>query len=393
MKECEILGDLFMKRIYFDSAASTPVRKEVLDAMLPFFSEKFGNASSLHKTGLEAKEALCEARKLIASKLNASADEIIFTSGGTESNNLTLKGIAFANKEKGNHIITTKIEHPCIFESCKWLETQGFEVTYLKVDKEGFIDLNELKNAITDKTILVSIIHGNNEIGTINDIAAIGKICKEKNVLFHSDACQSFCKVPIDVEKMNIDLLTINSHKIYGPKGVGALFIKRGTKITPLMHGGEHEFSKRAGTENVSGIVGFAKAVELMCKEEIRKVTALRDKLISRILKEIPETSLNGSTGEKRLCNNASFCFKRIEGESILLRLDAAGISVSTASACSSLKLEPSRILLAIGLPREIAHSAIRFSIGIDATEEDIDYAVGNLKKTVEDLREISPLK
>lgn len=382
-----------MKRIYLDNAATTPVRTEVLHAMKPYFSREFGNASSLHSSGLRAKQALNHARAVIAKKLNASPEEIIFTSGGTESNNFALKGIAFAHREKGNHIITSKIEHDCVFETCKWLESQGFEVTYLGVDKEGFIDLNELKSAITDKTILVSIIHGNNEIGTINDIAAIGKICREKNVLFHSDACQSFCKVPIDVKKMNIDLLTINAHKIYGPKGVGALFVRNGVKITPLLHGGPHEFRKRAGTENVAGIVGFAKAVELFSEKDVKKLTVLRDKLISRILAEIPETILTGASGVKRLCNNVSFCFKRIEGEAILLRLDAKHIEVSTGSACSSFKLEPSRVLMAIGLPKEIAHGSIRFSLGVDLTEKEIDFVVNSLKKIVYDLRQMSSLK
>lgn len=382
-----------MKRIYLDSAASTPVRKEVLKAMQPFFTEKFANASSLHSLGLEAKEALSKSREVIARKLNASPEELIFTSCGTESNNFALKGIAFANKQKGNHLIISKIEHPCVFEAAKWLESQGFEVTYLNVDKEGFVDLNELKNCISEKTILVSVIHGNNEIGTINNIAEIGKICKEKNILFHSDACQSFCKTGIDVQKMNIDLLTINAHKIYGPKGVGALFIRKGIKITPLLHGGPHEFQKRAGTENIPGIVGFAKAVELMNEKEIKQMTLLRDKLISSVLKEIPDSILTGSSGEKRLCNNASFCFKRIEGESILLRLDALGIEASTGSACSSLKLEPSRTLLAIGLPKVLAHGSIRFSLGISTTEKEIDFTVDSLKKVIADLREMSPLR
>lgn len=378
-----------MNKIYLDNGASTKVDPKVVEAMKPYFTEKYGNPSSIHSFGREAKKALENSRKTIAKSINAKQEEIIFTSGGTESNNLAIKGIVFANKDK-NHIITTKIEHECIIESCKWLETQGFKVTYLNVDKEGFVNPEDLEKAITDKTILVSIIHGNNEIGTIEDLEALGKICKKHNIYFHTDACQSYTKIDIDVEKQNLNLVTLNSHKIHGPKGVGALYIRKGTKIIPWQHGGWHEFNLRSGTENIVGIVGFAEAVKLADKKYIKQMTKLRDRLIEGVLK-IHNSRLNGPR-EKRLCNNTNFSFKSIEGESIIGRLDLEGVSASTGSACSSKTLEPSHVLLAIGLSREDAHGSLRLSLSRFTKEEDIDFVIKALPKIVKRLRSISPI-
>ncbi|HDM43637.1 MAG TPA: cysteine desulfurase, partial [Candidatus Woesearchaeota archaeon] len=312
-------------------------------------------------------------------------------SGGTEANNLALKGVAFANKEKGKHIITTKIEHDCVLNACRWLEKNGFEVTYLNVDKEGFIDLNELENAIRDDTIIVSIMHANNEIGTIADLKSIGKICREKGVYFHSDACQSFCKVPIDLKQLPVDLLTINAHKIYGPKGVGALVIREGVKIDPLLHGGGHELGLRSGTENVPGIVGFAKAIDIIKEKDVEHMKRLRDMLIEGF-SAIEESWLNGPKGDKRLCNNANFTFRFVEGESLLVYLDSNGIAASTGSACSTRAIEPSHVLTAIGLSAADAHGSLRFSVGKENTEDEIKYVIDVVKESVESLRKISPL-
>lgn len=380
------------KKIYLDHAAATPLAKEVFVAMQPYFSEKFGNASSLHSFGREAKRALEDSRENISKKVNGKSHRLIFTSGGTESNNLALKGIAFANRGKGKHIITSKIEHDCVLNACKWLEKQGFEVTYLPVDAEGFVNPSDLENSIRKDTILASIIHGNNEIGTIQPVGELGKICAEKGVYFHTDACQSFTKVPIDLKAQNIDLLTINAHKIYGPKGIGGLFAQNGVKIEPLAHGGGHEFNLRSGTENVVGAVGFAKAAEAITKKDIGHMEELRGRLIEDVLK-IPETRLNGPRGKNRLCNSANFSFKYIEGESLLLHLDAEGIAASTGSACSSKSLEPSHVLLAIGLDHETAHGSLRLSLGRGNTMEEIDYTIKVLTQSVETLRKISPLK
>jgi cysteine desulfurase len=380
-----------MKQIYMDNAATTKLDEQVLREMLPYFTEKYANASSVHFMGQEAKAALEAGRKVIARAIRAKSSEIIFTSGGTEANNLAVKGLFYANYPEKNHIITTKIEHDCVLNSCRWLETQGAEVTYLDVDGEGFIDLNELENAITDKTFLVSVIHGNNEIGTIQDLEAIGRICKKKGVTFHTDACQSFTKVPIDVRKQNLDLVTLNAHKIHGPKGVGALYIREGTKITPLLHGGGHEKKIRSGTENVAGVVGFAKAVEIAKKKDIEKMTELRDKMIEGILK-IQNTRLNGPLGSKRLCNNINISFNNIEGESVGGYLETFGICTSTGSACSSHSLETSHVLKAIGLTPLEANSSIRISISKYTTEEEVDYFLNVLSKIVEKLRRISPL-
>jgi len=379
-----------MKRIYLDHAATTPVDLEVRKAMEPFLSDNFGNASSLHSFGREAKQALDESRGKIAEKLGAGPDEVVFTSGGTESNNLALKGVAFANRKNGKHIITSKIEHDCVLNSCKWLESEGFEVTYLNVDGEGFIDMRELGDSIRKDTVLVSIIHGNNEIGTIQNLKEIGKICSEKDVYFHTDACQSFTKVPLDVGKHNLDLVTINSHKIYGPKGVGALFVRKGTRIIPWQHGGGHEFSKRSGTENIPGIVGFAKATEVTGEKEIQHMTRLRDRLIAGIPGEFPDSWLNGPK-ENRLCNNANFSFRHIEGESIVLRMDQKGIAVSTGSACSSHSLEPSHVMIAIGLKPEEAHGSVRITVGKENTMEEIEFAIESLREVTDGLRKMSP--
>jgi cysteine desulfurase len=381
-------------RVYMDYAATTPVDPRVFKAMKPYFSEKYGNSVSLHKEGREAKEALEQSRKTIATTINAEPNELIFMSSATESTNMALKGIAFANKKKGKHIVTSKIEHHCILEPARWLEKQGFEITRLPVDKFGFVDLAQLEKAIRKDTILVSVMHANNEIGTIQDIEKIGKICKEKGVYFHSDAAQSFGKIPIDVKKMNIDLLSISSHKIYGPKGVGGLYIKKGTKIEPLLHGGGHEFKKRSSTVNVAGVVGFAEATRIQQQEmgsDAENQTALRDKLINELLK-IEDAHLTGHPTE-RLPNNASFWFAYIEGESLLMQLDMNGVSASTGSACSSESLEASHVLLAIGLKPQEAHGSLRLSLGKYTTKEDVDYVLEVVPKSVERLREISPFK
>lgn len=379
-----------MKEIYLDHAATTPVDPKVMDAMMPYFSGKYGNSSSLHHFGQAAKEALEKSRETIAKIINADAREIVFTSGGTESNNLALKGIAFANKSQGNHIITSKIEHDCVLNSCRWLEKHGFKVTYLPVDEYGVVRGEDLEKAITKDTILASIMHVNNEVGTIEPVAELGKICREKGVYFHTDACQSFTKVPLDAGKQNLDLVTINSHKIFGPKGVGALYIKDGVKIDAWQHGGGHERNIRSGTENISGIVGFAKAVEIANDDDIRKMKKLRDILIKRILDEIPDSRLNGHPVQ-RVCNNANFSFKYIEGESIMLRLDARGIAASTGSACSSHTLEPSHVLLALGLRVEEAHSSLRLSVGKENNVDEIDHTIDALKQDIDSLRKISP--
>jgi len=383
-----------MKQIYLDNAATTRVDDEVLKTMLPYFTEKYGNASSTHFKGQEAKQALEKSRGIIAKAIGAKKEEIIFTSGGTEANNLAIKGTFFWNQENKtgkNHIITTRIEHDCVLNTCKWLETLGAKITFLDVDAEGFINLRELENAITDKTIIVSVIHGNNEIGTVQDLESIGKICQRKGVLFHTDACQSFTKVPIDVRKQNLDLVTLNGHKIHGPKGVGALYIREGIHIVPLMHGGGHEKKIRSGTENVSGIVGFARAVEVANKRDIEKMIKTRDRLIEGILR-IPNTRLNGSR-DKRLCNNVNISFNNIEGEAIGGYLENEGIATSTGSACASHSLETSHVLKAIGLTPIQANSSIRMSISKYTTEEEIDFVLTVLPRIVEKLRKISPIK
>lgn len=379
-------------KVYLDNAATTKVDEKVVKEMMPYFTEEYGNASSLHMRGTKAKSALEIGRKIIANKLNSKTSEIFFTSGGTESNNWALKGLFWTNFPKKNHIITVKTEHDCILNTCKWLETQGAKVTYLNVNKEGFINLEELKKSITDKTFLVSVMHGNNEIGTIQDLEAIGKICKEKKVLFHTDAAQSFTKIPLDVKKMNLDLVSINSHKIHGPKGAGALYIKEGIEITPLMHGGGHERKKRSGTENIPGVVGFAKAVDISSEKDYKKMRILQERLIEGILKNIPETKLNGPRGEKRLPNNVNISFTNVEGESIGGYLENEGIFVSTGSACMSNTLAGSHVLKAIGLSDLEQNSSIRFSLSKYTTEKEIDYVIKVLPDIIKKLRRISPL-
>ena len=385
-----------MKRIYLDYGATTPADPRVVKAMAPYFTKKFGNTMSLHSFGQEAKQALEESREKVAALLGAKANEIIFTGSATESNNLALKGIAFANRKRGNHIITSPIEHPCIIESSEWLEEQGFEVTRLKVDKYGMVNPKDVEAAIKKETILVSIIHASNEIGTIQPIAEIGKVIKLKSkIYFHTDAAQSFGKVPIDVNKMNIDLLTTSSHKMYGPKGVGCLFVRQGTNIQPFLHGGGQEAGLRSSTVNVPAIVGFAKACELCQKEmakEALRVSKLRDKLIKGILNKISGSHLNGHP-IKRLPNNANVWFDYIEGESMVIQLDLEGIAASTGSACSSAKLEPSHVLLALGLKHEQAHGSLRMTLGRWNKESDISYVLKVLPGIIKNLRKISPFK
>lgn len=380
-----------MKMIYMDHAATTPVAKEVVEAMKPYFSQKFGNPSSMHALGQEAREALENSREAVVKFLGAKEEELIFTSGGTESNNLALKGVAFANRERGKHIITSSIEHPCVLEACKWLETQGFEVTYLPVDEHGLVSLEELTAAMREDTILVSIMHANNEIGTIQQLEEIGKVCKESNAYFHTDAVQSFGKIPINIR--NVDLLSISAHKLYGPKGIGALFVRNSMEMEPILHGGGHEFGIRSGTENVAGAAGFAKAVELakkdMKKESSRQVK-LRDRLISGAL-EIPDSRLNGHP-TKRLPNNANLSFSYIEGEALVLRLSDKGVAASTGSACSSKDLEPSHVLTSIGLSHVQAHGSLRLTLGRQNTKDDVDYVVKTLPGIVQELRRMSPL-
>ncbi len=378
-------------QVYLDNGPTTKVAPEVKSAMDPYFDKEYGNASSLHEWGRKAKEAIENARNKIAESINASPEEIIFTSGGTESNNFAIKGAAFANQGKGKHIIISKTEHDCVLNASRWLKKFGFEITELGVDEYGAVRPEDLKKAIRKDSILVSIMHANNEIGTILPIAEYGRICRERGILFHTDACQSYTKVPIDAKEMDLDLITINAHKIHGPKGVGALYVRRGLRLDPLLHGGGHEFGRRSGTQNVPGIVGFGASVGLLSAQDKEKMTKLRDKLIKNLL-EIPHTRLNGHPSE-RLCNNASISFNFIEGEGLLMYLDMAGIAVSTGSACSSNSLEPSHVLIAIGLKHEVAHGTIRFTLSKYTTEEEIDYTIGKVKESVEKLRQMSPLK
>lgn len=383
-----------MKRIYFDYAATTPVDHRALKAMAPYFSEKFGNTMSLHSFGQEAKLALEESREIVADLINAKPNEIVFTSSATESNNLALKGVAFANKNKGKNIIISTIEHPCIVESSKWLEKNGFEVTKIKVDKYGLVNPEDIEKAIRKDTILVSVIHASNEIGTIQPIEKIGKICRQKKVLFHTDAAQSFGKIPIDANKMNIDLLTASSHKLYGPKGAACLYVREGTKIEPILHGGGQENGLRSSTVNIPAIVGFGKACQVSKKKmekEGERLIKLRDKIIKNILK-IENSHLNGHP-TNRLPNNANFWFSFIEGESLVIQLDLHGIAASTGSACSSIKLEPSHVLLAIGLKPQEAHGSLRISLGRWTTEKEIEYLIKVLPGIIKQLRKISPFK
>lgn len=383
-----------MKNVYMDYSATTYVKPEVLEEMMPYFTQKFGNPSSFYGISRETKRAIDAAREKVAKGLNCLPDEVYFTGGGSEADNWAIKGIASAHKNKGNHIITTKIEHHAVLHTCEYLEKNGFEVTYLDVDSEGFINLDDLRNAITDKTILVSIMFANNEIGTIQPIKEIGEICREKKVFFHTDAVQAVGNVPIDVKEMNIDMLSLAGHKIYGPKGIGVLYIKKGIKIDNLIHGGAQERNRRAGTENIAGIVGLGKAMELATsniEEHMKKMTALRDRLIDGLLK-IPYTYLNGPRGDKRLPGNVNVRFRFIEGESILLSLDFKGVCASSGSACTSGSLDPSHVLLAIGLPHELAHGSLRLTLGAGSTQEDVDYVLEVTPPIIERLRNMSPL-
>ena len=384
-----------MKTTYMDYSATTYVKPEVLDAMMPFFTEKFGNPSSFYGISRETKMAIDNARAQVAKAINCDPNEVYFTGGGSEADNWAIKGIATAHMKKGNHIITTKIEHHAVLHTCEFLEKFGFEVTYLDVNEEGFVDLKQLEEAITDKTILVSIMFANNEIGTIQPIKEIGALCREKKVLFHTDAVQAVGSVPVDVKEMNIDLLSLAGHKLYGPKGIGALYIRRGIRIDNLIHGGGQERGRRAGTENIPGVVGLGKAIELATEniEENRaRLTVLRDKLIDGILERIPYARLNGPRGDKRLPGNSNISFEFIEGESILLSLDFEGICASSGSACTSGSLDPSHVLLAIGLPNEKAHGSLRTTLGAASTEEDVEKLLNELPPIIERLRNMSPL-
>ncbi len=380
------------KEIYFDYASTTPVDPRVSRAMLPYFNEKFGNTMSLHYFGQQAKQALEESREKVAALIKAKPAEIIFTASATESNNLALKGVALANRRKGRHLVISSIEHPCIAASAEWLEKQGFEITRLPVDRYGLINPEEVRKAIKKGTVLVSVIHASNEIGTIQPIGRIGAICRQKGVYFHTDAVQSFGKIPIDVNKMKIDLLTASSHKMYGPKGAAALFVRKGVKIEPLLHGGGQESGLRSSTINIPAIVGFAEACRI-AKKEMKENAArqgrLRDKLIKGVLKSVAGSYLNGHQ-KNRLPNNANLRFDGVEGESIIIQLDLRGIAASTGSACSSAKLEPNHVLLAIGLKHEQAHGSLRLTLGKWTKESEINYFLKVLPPVIKNLRKIS---
>lgn len=382
------------KMIYFDHAATTPVKPEVIEEMMPYYTSKYGNASSIYSIGRESKKAIEEARERVAKALGAMTREIFFTGSGSEADNWAIKGVAYSNKERGNHIITTAIEHHAVLHTCQYLESDGFEVTYLPVDENGLVTAEQVKNAIKPNTILITIMFANNEIGTIQPIAEIGKIAKENNIYFHTDAVQAIGNIPINVNELNVDLLSLSAHKFYGPKGVGALYIRKGVKITTFLHGGAQERGRRASTENVPGIVGLGKAIELATEnieQYNKKLIELRDRTIEEITKKVPFIKLNGDR-YKRLPGNVNFSFEFIEGESLLLMLDMKGIAASSGSACTSGSLDPSHVLLAIGLAHEIAHGSLRISFGDENTHEDVDYLMEVLPLIVERLREMSPL-
>lgn len=383
------------RRVYMDYAATTPLKKEVLDEMMPYLSELYGNASSFHTYGKEAKVAVDKARGQVAELINVNPKEIYFTAGGTESDNWAIKGVAFSQKEKGKHIITSKIEHHAVLHTCEYLEKEhGFEVTYLDVDADGRVNVEDVEKAIKDDTILITIMMANNEVGTIQPIKEIGEIAKAKKIIFHTDAVQVAGNMPIDVNELNVDLLSMSSHKMYGPKGIGALYIRRGLKLQNIIHGGAQEKGKRAGTENVASIVGFGKAAEIAIgnmDEHVSRIEKLRNRLFEGIMEKIPYTRINGSV-EYRLVGNANFSFEFIEGEGILLLLDYVGIAGSSGSACTSGSLDPSHVLLSMGLPHEIAHGSLRLTVGDFTTEEDIEYIIDNLPGIIARLRSISPL-
>ncbi len=392
-----MMGDVYMsKSVYMDNNATTYMKKEVLDAMLPYYTTHFGNASSkFYKIGRTAETAVAEFRQTVANAIGANANEIYFTASGCEADNWAIKGIADAYRQKGNHIITSSIEHHAILHTCEFLEKHGYEVTYLPVDEYGKVNPKDVEDAICDRTILISIMTANNEIGVIEPISEISKIAKAHKVLFHTDAVQAIGHMNIDVNQLGVDLLSLSGHKFHGPKGVGALYIRKGVKISNLIHGGGQERGKRAATENVAGMAGIAKAIDMATaelEENKKKMTILRDKLISGIEERIPYCRLNGPRGEERLCNNVNFSFRYIEGESILMLLDMKGVAASSGSACASGSLDPSHVLLAIGIPHEIAHGSLRLSIGDDTTEEEIDYVLEVLPPIIERLRMMSPL-
>lgn len=380
--------------VYMDNSATTPVKPEVLEAMLPYLKEEYGNPSSIYKKAAASSRAVNIAREQVATALGAETSEIFFTACGTEADNWAIKGAAFANSNKGKHIISSKIEHHAVLHSLEYLEKQGFSVTYLPVDAEGKVSVEDLKNAITEETILITIMMANNEVGTIEPIRELAAVAKEHNILFHTDAVQAVGSVPVDVKELGVDMLSLSAHKFGGPKGVGALYIKKGTRVDTFMHGGAQERNRRAGTENVAGIAGLGKAISLATanlNEKMERISALRNKLIEGVLAAIPDAHVNGSLSD-RLPGNANFCFRYIEGEALLLRLDAKGVAASSGSACTSGSLDPSHVLLALGLPHEIAHGSLRLSIGEQNTEEDIDYVLEILPGIVHTLRMMSPL-
>ncbi|ODA41756.1 cysteine desulfurase NifS [Desulfosporosinus sp. BG] len=384
-----------MRRVYLDHSATTPVDVEVASLMMTYYTEKYGNPSSVHSFGREAKQALEEARKQVAELIGATPSEVTFTSGGTEADNLAILGTAEALRKKGKHIITSSIEHHAVLETCEYLEKNGFDLTVIPVDEEGILSVEDVRKVIRPDTILISVMHANNEVGSIQPIAEIGKLAKEHGITFHVDAVQSLGKIPIDVNEMNVDLLTVSSHKIYGPKGVGALYVRKGVRVVPLVHGGGQEKKRRSGTENTPGIIGFGKACQLAGQrmaEDAEHHTKLRDKLINGILQSIDHVKVNGPMGDKRLPNNVNVSIRFVEGESLLLSLDMLGISASSGSACTSGSLDPSHVLLAMGLVHEIAHGSLRFTLGRQNTEEEIDYVLEQLPKIVERLRMMSPL-
>jgi len=388
-------SDFLMKRIYMDHAATTPMAPEVIEAMHTAFVEIFGNASSLHQPGLEARAALEESREKVAGLIGAEAEEVYFTSGGTESDNWAIKGVAFRNRDRGRHIITTSIEHPAILEPCRYLERQGFEVTYLPVTREGFVEIDALKSAIRDDTILISMMHANNEIGTIQPIAEASEIARGRRIAFHTDAVQTVGKIPAKVDDLGVDLLSISSHKLHGPKGVGALYIRKGTSIEPMILGGGHEQGMRSGTENVPGIVGLATAASLAennLEEDMVRLAGMRDRLADFVLERVEDSWVNGSR-KKRLPHNLNLGFSYIEGEALLLRLDAEGIAVSTGSACSSKKTVASHVLTAIGLKPEEAHGSLRITLGRENTDEEIDYVAKSIVDVAESLLAMSPFR
>jgi len=383
-----------LNKIYFDHNATTPVLDEVFEAMVPFLKDQWGNPSSIHWAGRGTRKAVEDARERVCALLNCAPLELIFTSSGTEGDNHAIKGLAYAQKNKGNHIITTKVEHPAVLSTCKHLQKEGFEITYLDVDKDGLIDLDELQKAITPKTILISVMFANNETGVLFPIKEIGKIAKEKGVAFHTDAVQAAGKIKIDVADLNVDLMTISGHKLYGPKGVGALFIKRGTRLVPIMHGGHQERNRRGGTENVPGIVAMGKAAEIAIRDmdkETEHLQALKERLEKGMLEKIPHIKVNGHP-DKRLPNTSNISFEFVEGESLLLNLDMKGIAASSGSACTSGSLEPSHVLVSMGLSHELSHGSVRFSLGKSNTVQEIDYLLEIMPPIVERMRSMSPL-